>query len=340
MLHTKPARLNRLWLSLTVFALALVGLIGCAAAPSSAAFTTQPTAELRPTPRPITIVTPLPTQPAPAQPAPAQPTVAPANGPTPVYSYRVVASYPHDPNAFTQGLVYIGNDRFYEGTGLYGQSTLREVNLSDGSIVPGRLVNLPNTPTEQYFGEGIAVVDGKIFQLTWQNCIGFIYDEASFTQLGTFDYSEPDGSCVQEGWGLAYDGERMILSDGTATLTFLDPTALAVGRFEVLGTVDVRDGTTPIVNLNELEYINGEVFANIWQTDRIARIDPATGAVIGWIDLTGLLPPVPGTRIDVLNGIAYDSELNRLFVTGKWWPTLFEIELVTPPVNLPLVGAG
>lgn len=329
--------MNRFFPRAIALILALGTLIGCAAAPSSAAVTATQS-----TPRPITVVTPRPAQPTtpPASPEPAPAQATPTNTTPTQYTYQVVAEYPHDPNAFTQGLVYIGNDRFYEGTGLYGQSTLREVNLSDGSIVPGRLNRLPDTPEQQYFGEGIAVVDGRIFQLTWQECTGFIYDEASFAQIGTFDYSNPDGSCTQEGWGLTYDGERLIMSDGTATLLFLNPATLAEGRFEVIGSVEVRDGTTPIVNLNELEYINGEVFANIWLTDRIARIDPATGAVTGWIDLTGLLPATPGARVDVLNGIAYDSDLNRLFVTGKWWPTLFEIELVAPAVNLPLIGAG
>jgi glutaminyl-peptide cyclotransferase len=323
---------NRLFLRLVTLTCALLFVTGCTAGPSVAAINAaQPTVQHSTTPRPIRLVTPIP-----ARPAPAQPTVPPTPSAPTVYTYRVVASYPHDPDAFTQGLVYVGNDRFYEGTGNYGESTLREVNLNDGSIAPNRFVRLE----PHYFGEGIAVVDGRIFQLTWRECTGFIYDEASFAQIGTFDYSEPDGSCVREGWGLTYDGERLIMSDGTPTLTFLDPAGLAEGRFEVIGSVTVRDGSTPIVNLNELEYINGEVFANIWQTDRIARIDPATGVVTGWIDLSGLKPEVSGARIDVLNGIAYDSERNRLFVTGKWWPTLFEIELVAPTVNLPLVGAG
>lgn len=324
--------MKRLIASLAACALLIIALAGC----STAFGSNNVAAQLFPTPRPITVITPVP-----ARPAPAQPTVAPT-APAPVYGYRVVAAYPHDPEAFTQGLVYIGNDRFYESTGLEYQSTLREVNLSDGSIVPDRLVRLPILPDSerQYFAEGIAVVDGRIFQLTWRNCVGFIYDAASFAQIGTFDYSEPDGSCVREGWGLTYDGERLIMSDGTATLTFLDPQALAAGSFEVIGSITVRDGATDVHHLNELEYINGEVFANIWLTERIARIDPATGAVTAWIDLTGLKPDVSGARIDVLNGIAYDSELKRLFVTGKWWPSLFEIELVAPAVNLPLVGAG
>jgi glutamine cyclotransferase len=315
---------NRLLLLLLI---ALLALAGCTSAASSAA------ADVRvPSARPITVATPQPA--APAQPSPTpEPT-----GPAPVYGYRVVASYPHDPNAFTQGLVYIGDDRFYEGTGLYGQSTLREVNLTDGTIVPGRLVRL----RDEFFGEGVALVDGRIFQLTWKECTGLIYDAASFTQIGTFRYGEADGVCLptQEGWGLAYDGERLIMSDGTATLTFLDPVELAAGRFTVLGTVDVHDNGTPITNLNELEVIDGLVYANVWLTDRIVKIDPATGCVLAWIDLTGLLPSNAAARVDVLNGIAYDAEQKRLFVTGKWWPTLFEIELLPPPLNLSLINTG
>lgn len=318
--------MNRLLSRIAALLLLVFALAGCTAASSTGAI-----AASQPTPRPIVVVTPIP-----AQPAPAQPTPTPADAPAPVYGYRIIASYPHDPNAFTQGLVYLGDDRFYESTGLYSQSTLREVNLADGSIVPGRFVSLDS----QYFAEGIAVVDDRIFQLTWRECTGLIYDTATFAQVGTFDYHEPDGSCIREGWGLAYDGERLIMSDGTDTLTFLDATALADGRFEVLGSVRVRDGATPVRNLNELEYINGEVYANIWLTNRIARIDPASGRVTAWIDLTGLLQPPPGARVDVLNGIAYDAELNRLFVTGKWWPTLFEIELISATVNLPLISAG
>lgn len=233
------------------------------------------------------------------------------------YGYRVIASYPHDPNAFTQGLVYV-DDTLYEGTGRNGQSSLRRTDLESGAVE--QIISLD----EQYFGEGITVFGDKIYQLTWQSQTGFIYDRESFTQIGVFTYPT-------EGWGLTHDGAQLIMSDGTNTLTFLDPDTLAVS-----GSVAVFDQTTPVMRLNELEYIDGEIFANIWQTNLIARIDPETGQVTGWIDLTGLLPVESLTQpVDVLNGIAYDENNGRLFVTGKLWPRLFEIELVETAVSNP-----
>jgi glutamine cyclotransferase len=226
------------------------------------------------------------------------------------YTYRVIHTYPHDPGAFTQGLVF-EDGILFEGTGLYGGSTLRKVALETGQVL--QRYNLP----QQYFGEGIAVVGDRLIQLTWQNHEGFVYRKETFEPLQTFSYPT-------EGWGLAYDGVRLIMSDGTATLHFLDPQSLVE-----TGHVEVRDGGTPVVRLNELEYIDGQVWANVWQTDRIVRIDPQTGAVVGWIDLAGLLKPGDRTGAeDVLNGIAYDAQGARLFVTGKWWPKMFEIELV------------
>jgi glutamine cyclotransferase len=228
---------------------------------------------------------------------------------TPVYTYVVVAEYPHDPNAFTQGLQYVDGE-LYEGTGLNGASSLRRVALETGEVL--QQVDLDDA----YFGEGITVVEDQIYQLTWQSNVGFIYDRESFARQEEFSYPT-------EGWGITYDGEQLIMSDGSATLRRWDPETLAE-----VGRVDVVDQGRPITRLNELEYINGEVFANIWQTNRIARIDPATGHVTGWIDLTGLLDPEDITqRVDVLNGIAYDAENDRLFVTGKWWPKLYEIDL-------------
>jgi glutamine cyclotransferase len=168
------------------------------------------------------------------------------------------------------------------------------------------------------FGEGITIFGDTIYQLTWQAGIGFLYERSSFTQLDTFQYPT-------EGWGITHDGERLIMSDGTATLRFWDPDTL-----EVLGSVQVYDETGPVVRLNELEYVQGEVYANIWLTNRIARIDPTSGQVLGWIDLTGLLPPEDRPGANVLNGIAYDADTDRLFVTGKLWPKLFEIRLVGP----------
>jgi glutamine cyclotransferase len=227
---------------------------------------------------------------------------------TPVSGYRVVHVYPHDPQAFTQGLVY-RDGVLYEGTGLNGRSSIRKVRLENGEVLQIQKVD------QQYFGEGIAVVNDTIFELTWQSGIGFLYDRETFRRKGTFTYHG-------EGWGLTYDGQRLIMSDGSAFLRFIDPaTQKEVSRIEV------KDGTVPVANLNELEFVKGEVLANIWQTERIARISPKTGRVIGWIDLTGLLTPREAQEADVLNGIAYDAAGDRLFVTGKLWPKLFEIRI-------------
>jgi glutamine cyclotransferase len=243
----------------------------------------------------------------PPQPTPDETSPPPET--TPVYTYTVVATYPHDPGAFTQGLVY-HEGVLYEGTGEYGTSTLRKVDLATGNVLQRHDL------APDVFGEGIAVYSDTIVQLTWQSNIGYVYEQESFAQRSTFNYPG-------EGWGLTYDGTRLIMSDGTATLRFLNPTT-----FEEIGRVEVRDQSTPIWKLNELEYINGEIFANIWQNDRIARIDPATGEVVGWIDLSGLLSSEDRQQpVDVLNGIAYDAAQDRLFVTGKLWSKLFEIDL-------------
>ena len=231
---------------------------------------------------------------------------------TPVSGYRVVHVYPHDPQAFTQGLVYF-HGVLYQGTGLNGRSSIRKVKLENGEVLQIQKVD------SQYFGEGIAVVNDTIYELTWQSGIGFLYDRERFTRKGTFTYRG-------EGWGLTYDGQRLIMSDGSAFLRFLDPATQ-----KELSRIEVKDGTTPILNLNELEFVKGEVLANIWQTERIARISPKTGRVIGWIDLTGLLTPRETQEAEaaggVLNGIAYDAAGDRLFVTGKLWPKLFEIKI-------------
>ncbi len=232
---------------------------------------------------------------------------------TPVYGYRVMQVYPHDAGAFTQGLVYDGGV-FYEGTGLRGHSSLRKVRPETGEILQMR--PLPDA----YFGEGVALFADRLYQLTWQSHVGFIYDRASFQPLTTFQYPT-------EGWGLTQNGRELIMSDGTPHLYFLDPNTLTLLR-----QVTVRDETGPVWRLNELEYIDGEVYANIWQTNRIARIDPETGRVRAWIDLTGLLPEADRAGADVLNGIAWDAAGGRLFVTGKLWPKLFQIEL-TPPMH-------
>jgi glutamine cyclotransferase len=245
-------------------------------------------------------------------PSPTTMLTATSSGALPVATYRVVNVFAHDPAAFTQGLVY-QDGIFYEGTGLRGQSTLRRVDPATGQVLQG--IRLPDT----YFGEGIAVLGQRLYQLTWQESTGLIYDKDSFELVGTWSYAG-------EGWGLTTDGQRLIMSDGSHELRFLDPETLAE-----LGRVAVLDGAgAPVVRLNELEWVDGEVWANVWQTDRIARIDPASGRLLGWIDLTGLLSEADraGQGVDVLNGIAYDAATGRLFVTGKRWPKLFEIELI------------
>jgi glutamine cyclotransferase len=203
------------------------------------------------------------------------------------------------------------DDIFYEGTGLVGQSTLRKVDPETGEVQQ-RYDLSPD-----FFGEGITIFGDKLYQLTWQSHVGFVYDKDSFELLQTFSYPT-------EGWGLTHDGERLIMSDGTANLYFWDPETL-----QEIDRVEVRDQQgQPITQLNELEYIEGEVYANVWRTDQIVRINPDTGQVLGWITLSGLLSTADLAQpVDVLNGIAYDAETERLFITGKWWPKLFEIEL-------------
>lgn len=245
---------------------------------------------------------------------------APATIPSEItnYTYKIINRFPHDSAAFTQGLIY-QDGILYEGTGRYGQSSLRQVDLETGNV----LVN--TTIPEQYFGEGITLFAGKIYQLTWKGQTGFIYDAHSFELLDTFTYPT-------EGWGLTHDGAQLIMSDGTNNIYFLDPTTL-----EVNGRLSVYDDQgNPVTRLNELEYINGEIYANVWQTNQIARINPHTGHTTAWIDLTGLLSQENLSQpVDVLNGIAYDAENGRLFVTGKLWPTLFEIALVETAVVTP-----
>lgn len=232
--------------------------------------------------------------------------------PTPVYGYKVVNTYPHDYKAFTQGLQYV-DGLFYEGTGLNGESTIRKVDVKTGKPFKIQAIN------SQYFGEGVTFLNGKLYELTWQTHIGFVYDATTFARLRSFSYPT-------EGWGITNDGKQLIVSDGSPNLFFWDPETL-----KEIGKVTVTDQGIPIANLNELEYIKGEIYANIWQTDRIARIDPKTGKVNSWIDLSGILKPedIPSdAQPDVLNGIAYDEKGDRLFVTGKLWPKLYEIKLV------------
>jgi glutamine cyclotransferase len=228
-----------------------------------------------------------------------------------VFRFKIVKAFPHDRNAFTQGLVY-ENGVLYEGTGLRGRSTLRKVDLETGDIL--QVLGLGS----QFFGEGITVCEKMIVQLTWRSNVGFVYDKDSFELIKKFNYQT-------EGWGITYDGNRLIMSDGTSTLRFLSPET-----FEVTGKIEVCDKNGPVTKLNELEYVKGEIYANVWQKDYIARIAPQTGRVIGWIDLGGLLSleERSGT-IGVTNGIAYDEGNDRLFVTGKFWTKLFEIELIS-----------
>jgi len=224
----------------------------------------------------------------------------------PVLAYEVVKAYPHDPAAYTQGLIY-RDGHLFESTGLHGQSSLRKVRLETGDVVERRAID------KRYFGEGMTDWNGRLLQLTWETNIGFVYDLATFAPITTFTYSG-------EGWGLTHDDKRLIMSDGTSALRFLDPeTQREIGR------VTVRDGDRAIDRLNELEFIKGEVYANIYTTDRIAIIAPNTGRVAAWLDLGAL----KGTRQgeDVLNGIAYDAAANRLFVTGKLWSKLYEIRV-------------
>jgi glutamine cyclotransferase len=236
----------------------------------------------------------------------------------PVYTYRVLNAYPHDGDDFTEGLVYY-NGFLYESSGLYGNSSLRRVDIDTGQVL--QIHNL----SSEYFGEGITIVNSTIIQLTWQNDTGFVYDLDSFSLLHNFSYPT-------QGWGLTNNGSQLIMSDGTANLYFLNPQT-----FQRTGEITVHDGATPIVDLNSLDYINGSVFANVWLTNRIAVINPGTGQVTAWIDLTGI-ENMTGCHCDVgndvLNGIAYDAQDNRLFVTGKEWPSVFQIEIVPPLFQL------
>jgi glutamine cyclotransferase len=235
-------------------------------------------------------------------------------------SYKIVHSYPHDRQAYTQGLIFL-DGRLFESTGLNGQSSLRMEELETG-----RILQFHEVP-RQYFAEGLATWGDTLIQLTWQHHIALVYDRASFRLLRTLPYEG-------EGWGLASDGRSLVLSDGTATLRFLDP-----ATFRVLRRLTVKDHGAPVTELNELEFVHGEIYANIWHSDLIARISAATGKVLGWIDLSGLLPLSERTNPEaVLNGIAYDPGHDRLFVTGKLWPRLFEIKVV-PGLSEPVRGA-
>jgi glutamine cyclotransferase len=233
----------------------------------------------------------------------------PTNAAVPIYDVEVVHAYPHDTSAFTEGLFYL-NGYLYESTGLESHSSIRKVRLDTGAVV--QKIDLP----VQYFGEGIVNWQGRLISLTWKSQIGFVFDLATLKLEKSFQY---DG----EGWALTQDGRQLIMSDGTPELRFLNPTTLKETR-----RLQVTLNGTPLRNVNELEWVQGEIYANVWQSDRIVRIDPHSGAVIGVIDLKGILGSTRVSSPDgVLNGIAYDAKADRLFVTGKNWPTLFEIRL-------------
>ena len=229
----------------------------------------------------------------------------------PIFGYEVVNAYPHDPTAFTQGLVY-DNGVFYEGTGLNGQSTLRRVDIATGQVLQQTNIS------REFFGEGIAIWKDRLIQLTWRSNLGFVYGKENLTRIGNFSYQT-------EGWGLTSDGQKLIMSDGTENLYFLDPVTFARE-----GEIRVTALGEPVKGLNELEYINGKIYANMWPSNWIVIITPDTGSVVGAINLQGILTKsdIQGHKVDVLNGIAYDAKMDRLFVTGKWWPKLFEIKLL------------
>lgn len=233
----------------------------------------------------------------------------PGDPPLPVQAVRVVAAYPHDPAAFTQGLVVEG-EVLYEGTGHYGQSTLRRVDLKTGRV--DKSMQLAG----EYFGEGITILGDRIYQLTWREGVCFVYDKQTLAPQGTFRYG-------QQGWGLTTDGQQLYLSDGSSTIYVLDPAS-----FRQVRRIRVRQGRRPLEQLNELEFVKGELYANVWYSDHIARIDPRTGDVLGWIDCSLVYPA--NTRPDrehVLNGIAYDAAADKLYITGKNWPQLYHIEV-------------
>ena len=236
-----------------------------------------------------------------------QPKVAATSPTAPILKHQVIKAYPHDRAAFTQGLFFL-DGQLWEGTGLYAHSGIRRVELATGKILQNRPVG------DSYFGEGIAVLGNQLFQLTWKNGLMFVYDKTTLQLQKAIRYTG-------EGWGLTTDGKQLIMSDGSSALHFLDP-----ANGNKVATIRVTDGGREIANLNELEWIKGEIWANVWQSNRIARIDPKTGRVKSWLNLTGILSPVEAKGTDVLNGIAYDAKADRIFITGKLWPKIFEIK--------------
>jgi glutamine cyclotransferase len=224
------------------------------------------------------------------------------------HSYTVIHTYPHDPSAFTQGLTWF-DGQLIEGTGLYGQSTIRKVSLTTGEVTQ------THSLSSMLFGEGVTVMEGLVYQLTWKNGLCMVYDVESFEEVRTFHYNG-------EGWGLTHNGKQLIMSDGSSTIIFIDPT-----DFTIIDSIDVFDGRYPVTQINELEYVDGVIYANIWQTNQIIGINPNTGEVLDRIDFSELKDKT-WSGADVLNGIAYDSLAQRLFITGKLWPVIYEIKLV------------
>lgn len=234
----------------------------------------------------------------------------PALAPTPTYTVKIVKDFPHDPEAFTEGLIF-ANGFLYESTGLNGRSSLRKVELETGRIV--QKYSMPN----RFFGEGLTFRQGELIQLTWRSNTGFVYNPATFTLQRQFTYNS-------EGWGLTHDGNNLIMSSGGNKLTYLNPETFSQEK-----VLPVTSRGKPVQLLNELEYIKGEIFANIWLKDTVVRISPKTGEVTGWIEMSSLRKALPpGSNAEVLNGIAYDAEGDRIFVTGKFWPKIFQIEIV------------
>jgi glutamine cyclotransferase len=235
-----------------------------------------------------------------------------STGRIPVLTVKLVRTYPHDPHAFTQGLEYYGG-YLYESTGIAGQSTLRKVALDTGQVI--QKVSVP----PQYFGEGLTIFRGKIYQLTWLSKKGFVYDLRTFRKVGEFPYDT-------EGWGLTHDDKSLIMTDGTNKIRYIDPVSFAVTR-----TIELYAEGQGAANLNELEYVKSEILANIWHSTRIARVDPRSGQIVAWIDLSSIAAKEPHREEEVLNGIAYDKAGDRLFVTGKNWSNVFEIKVETAP---------
>ncbi|MEP6832788.1 MAG: glutaminyl-peptide cyclotransferase [Gemmatimonas sp.] len=234
---------------------------------------------------------------------------------TPTYTYEVVRTYPHDVGAYTEGLLF-HDGRLFESTGNRGESNIREVDLQTGRVIRQRDLKGKDNIDSAYFGEGIIITGDNIIQMTWKSEVAFIYDWKTFEPKGQFKYQG-------EGWALTMNGDSLIMSNGSSVINYRDPKTFAITR-----SITVTDHDVPVSNINELEWVKGEIYANVFETKQIVRIDPATGKVLGWIDLTDILPAADRTgKEDVLNGIAYDEKNDRLYVTGKYWPKMFEIKL-------------